>query len=523
MAQCALCGAMSRLFRAAGAISLLTLGSRVLGLWRDSVMAAVLGAGRVSDTFLLAWAFPNMMRRLLGEGALSASFVPAYTRNLQTDDGEQRARQLLQDVLGAMLILLLPLLLVVPAVVLMATLDAPDRLLPGLSTVLFPYTVPICLAAMLSGAWNARGSFALPAAIPIVLNLVWISALYLAPWFGCETDESIAWFLAWALLLGGILQLAMVAVPLLRQGGMNRPRTEHVRWPTAGTPARLVFATMLPTVIGMSLGQLSALIDQVVAYGLLADGSNTYLYLANRMLLFPHALTALAVVTVVFPRLASEATDQDRLRMRATLDRAAAATLFVTLPAAVGMILIADDVIAVLFQHRKFGGEDAAQTALTTKCLVAGLPFLGLAQLYARAFYAVGDTRRPAIVAAVLLGVGTVSNLVMVLGFGFSTEALAAATSATALLNAVVLGRRVTVHVPAAESRQLPAAWARCVAGTAAMAVSVLVVRSLVDVESTGRLLGGVMLPIAAGITTYALAQVALRSPDLRSLRRPRS
>lgn len=509
---------MTRLVRAASAISGLTLLSRVFGLWRDSVMAAVLGAGPVSDTFFLAWALPNLMRRLLGEGALSASFVPAYTKAQK--EGGEASRSLLANVLGAVLLLLLPLvvLVVLASVVVGAFgLGGDDwNLLLQLNAVLFPYTIPICVTAMLSGALNTLGVFAMPAAVPVVLNVVWIAALYACEPLGVTGDVGIAKFLSWTLCVGGFLQLLFVVGPLRRRGQLARP---PLRWPAAGTPARAVFVAMAPTVLGMSLGQISTLIDQTMAYTLLSEGANTYLYLANRLLLFPHALTALAVVVAVFPKLASDATDVDRVAMRGTLDRAAAAMLFVTVPAAVGLCVLADDVVTGLFVRQNFTPEDADATALTTRWLLAGLPFLGLSQLYARAFYAVGDTKTPARIAAWLLLANVALNATLVAGFSFGTEGLAISTSACAAANTAWLALQLRRHVPnAAHRRDL---WLRNSIATAAMAATIWFAR-LPTTTRIELLLWRVALPITAGMVVYFAVHWLLRSEELQALRRRR-
>ena len=280
----------------------------------------------------------------------------------------------------------------------------------------------------------------------------------------------------------------------------------------------MVFTTMAPTVIGMSLGQISSLLDQGMAYGLLVDGANTHLYLANRLLLFPHALTALAVVVAVFPRLASEAAEADRRRMRATLDRAMAAALFVTLPAAVGLIVIAEDVTAVLFQHENFQADDARRTASTTQFLVAGLPFLGLTQLYARAFYAVGDNRTPAVIAGVLVGFNAALNLTLILLFDLGTVGLAAGTSVSAALSAMFLLRRLRRHTPPGAA--MISTWLRSLLATGAMATAVAICRPQVDAgDLTGQLLWRIALPITVGIVVYIAVQWTLRSPELQALR----
>ena len=517
---------MTRLLRAAGSISAFTLLSRIFGLWRDRLMAQTLGAGWVQGTFLIAWTLPNLMRRLLGEGALSASLVPAYAKARREDPAA--ARELLAQITGAVVTLLTPLcLLVALASVLMPAewLPAPDaggvpamRLLLALNAVLFVYALPVCLSAVFSGAMNTLGMFALPAAVPIVLNVFWIAALLLCGPLGITVDTEIANFTAWSLSLGGFLQLLLVAVPLWRRGELLRPR---FGLPKRGTAAFGVFVAMGPTVLGMSLNQVSSLLDQLMAYYLVAPGAVTYVYLANRLLLFPHALTAMSVAVAVFPKLAHEANDVDRQQLRRTLDLAAAATILVTLPAAAGLIVLGDDVVQVLFRGEKFTEADVWPTVLTSSCLVAGLPFLGLAQLYARAFYAVGDTGTPARLAAKLMIGNALTNLVLVLSTGLGTAALTLSSSLSAVVNATVLARSFRRHV--APGHTLASAWLRSSLATGAMCALLPFLRLFGPEERLLlRALGNVAFPIGVGMLVYLGMHVLLRSPELQALRRRR-
>jgi peptidoglycan biosynthesis protein MviN/MurJ (putative lipid II flippase) len=258
-----------------------------------------------------------------------------------------------------------------------------------------------------------------------------------------------------------------------------------------------------------------------MAYWLVKEGANTYVYLANRLLLFPHALTAMAVAVAVFPRLADEATEADRSALRRTLDTASSATLLVTLPAALGLIVLCDDVVAVLFQAQKFTPEDALQTCRTCMCLVAGLPFLGLAQLYARAFYAVGDNRAPARLAAWLVLVNFVLNLVLLLGFGLGTPGLAAASSVSSLLNAVVLQWLFRRHSPS--GRSLRGAWLRSGVATALMCGAIWLVHpGRAPAGKWDQALWFVAVPILVGIGAYFAVHLLMRSPELGALRRRR-
>lgn len=514
------------MLRAAGSISAFTLLSRILGLYRDRLMAQTLGAGWVQGTFLLAWTLPNLMRRLLGEGALSASFVPAYAAAKKRGD-HQVADELLGQVLGTVTTILLPVCGLVAGLSMLLPaewLPAPEkggveamRLLLLLNAVLFPYALPVCLTAVLSGAMNTLGAFALPAAVPVVLNVFWIAALLLAAPLGITIDTTIATWAAACLAVGGVAQLLLVTLPLWRIGALPRPQ---FGLPRRGTPAFAVFAAMGPTVLGMSLNQVSSLLDQLMAYCLIAPGAVTYVYLANRLLLFPHALTAMAVAVAVFPKLAADATESDRSVLRTTLDRAAAATLFVTLPAAMGLIVLAGDVVSVLFEGGNFTADDVRPTVLTSACLVAGLPFLGIAQLYARAFYAVGDMRTPPRIAVRLVILNAALNLLLLATTDLGTAGLALSSSLSSLVNATLLARAFRKHA-AATGHATRGAWLRSLIATAAMCAVLPFVRFAPHAESLGaRALGNVVAPILIGMVVYFACQWLLRSPELQLLRR---
>jgi putative peptidoglycan lipid II flippase len=512
------------LLRAATSISAFTLLSRILGLYRDRLMAQTLGASWAHGTFLLAWVFPNLLRRLLGEGALSAALVPAYASALRRSDRDG-ARRLLAEVGGAVLAILTPVCAVVAVaslVVPAAWLPAPEhggvaamRLLLSLNAVLFAYALPVCLTAVYAGAMNTLGHFALPAAVPIVLNVFWIAALLVAKPLGITVDVDIANFAAWWLLVGGGLQLLLVVVPLHLRGELLRPR---FGLPNRGTPAFAVFVAMGPMVLGMSLNQVSSLLDQLMAYYLVAPGAVTYIYLANRLLLFPHALTAMSVAVAVFPKLAHEASGPDRAQLRQTLDLATAATILVTLPAAVGLIVLGTDVVEVLFRGGEFHDSDVWPTVLTSSCLVAGLPSIGLAQLYARAFYAVGDAATPARLAVWLVCGNAALNAVLLLTTNLGTAALTLSSSVSATVNAALLARRFHRH--AAPRPGLRHAWLRSGLATAAMA-GVLPFLRLFPATAPlwQRGLGNVALPIGAGMLVYLGVHWLLRSPELRALR----
>jgi putative peptidoglycan lipid II flippase len=277
---------------------------------------------------------------------------------------------------------------------------------------------------------------------------------------------------------------------------------------------------MAPALIGLSAVQANALVDQAMAFYLVAPGANTYVYLANRLLLFPHALTSLALATAVFPSLAVLGSDDDRRGLRTKLDGVLTGSLFLALPAALGLVLIAGDLVSVLFQHGEFTAEDTQQTHLATVLLVIGLPFVGSVQLHARAFYALGDMSTPARIAMRLLLVNLGLNLIFVLGTDLGAAGLTLATSLSAVANAAILRAKLRRICPRVDP--LTRILGRCVLATAAMGVAVWLVRDSIHAEGTlERVLFDLGLPILTGVLVYGLAHWLLGSPELGRIRRP--
>lgn len=523
------------MLKAASAISVLTLVSRVLGFIRDVVTMSVLGVNWASGTFVLAWMVPNLLRRLFGEGALAAAFIPAFARRRKSG-GDPAARGLLSGVTGLLIATLggLTLLVVLGTFALPPTawgLEGEDgvtaaqrgALLSELLRILFPFAVPICLLAVYAGALQSLGVFALPAAAPALLNLFWIGGLLIGSASAdAETAEglaSICHTVAWSLLLGGFVQLLLGVLPLWRRGMLARPR-----WPQAGDGTGTVLRAMGPAALGLSIVQVNLLVDQTLAEYWVGPGAAAHVYLANRLLLFPHALVALPLATAVFPKLAELAASDsatERGALGGALSRAVRYTMFLALPATAGMILIADDLIAVAFQHGRFTAEDAETAALATALLVLGLPAIGLSQLYARAFFALGDTRTPARVAATLVVVHLGLVLVFVLGLEIGVAGFILATTCTSVLNAgwllALLRRQATVKTPTAWGRNL-----RIAAAVALMVAALVVLELCVPTAGLSRWHRaglGLGLPIAVGLVVYGVAAAALRVEELEALK----
>lgn len=484
----------------------------------------VLGVSWASGTFVLAWMLPNLLRRMFGEGALSAAFIPAYTKALKAKD-RSGARSLLAGISGALLLLLSGLTLLVLAVTFLLPpetwglagegIDSGQRgeLLSDLLAILFPYVIPVCLLAVYAGALNAHGVFASPAAAPALLNIFWIGGLLLAIWQGDGDLAGKTRIIAVCLITGGCCQLLMVMIPLARRGLLVAPRIPRLQGPEWS-----VFRRMGPAILGISLVQLNLILDSVLAEYLISPGACLHIFLANRLLLLPHALVALPVAVAVFPRLASLAADKNLGEVRRELDRSLRMTMFLALPAAAGLMVVAGDFIEVFFRTGAYQAEDVAGTRWTTITLVAGLPALGAAQLYVRALYALGEIAAPARIAAwlVLLNLGL--NLWFVLGLDFGVAGFTAATTCCSYINLIALRRKLgRVCPPSAGYSWYP--HLRLGIATLAMAAGTILLARIVEGEDRlGRALYQLGLPIIGSVLIYVLIHRALGSPEMKPL-----
>lgn len=437
--------------RSARTVSVLTLFSRVLGMLRDVATARLLGAGLVADALTIAWTVPNTFRRLFGEGALSSAFVPVFTRELGTG-GRPAARRVLCEVvagLGA----LLSVVAVLGALLVFGVGSIPDaswagwlepagverlRMTLGFVQLLLPYLVVICVVAQITAALNALGEFAVPALVPVVLNVVWLAGVGVATWWGAERESDPStrvvqgYIVAGSILVAALVQLVWPLRSLARHGtalALLRPRI---------TPAvREVGALMAPMLLGMGAAQLNVMADRGIAWAALPEGGTTHLYYGLRLMQFPLGLVSVAITTAVYPALARLATSQDRAGMTGTASLALRTNLLIALPAGVGLAVLAGPVVELLFLG---GAFDAESVALTSRALVGyalGVPAAGTVMLLQRTSYAAGDVRLPVRIGLAMVVVNVALDLVLVGPLG--ELGLALATTISAVLTAVGL------------------------------------------------------------------------------------
>ncbi len=423
------------LLRTLATVSSLTLLSRILGFVRDFVIARAFGAGMLTDAFFVAFRLPNLLRRMFAEGAFSQAFVPLLAE-YRSQRGEVETKLLIDRVATALfLVVLLVAILGVIGAPLLIYVSAPGfaadadkfALTVMLTRITFPYILFMALVALAAGIFNTWSRFALPAFTPVLLNLSFIGmALLAAPYF----DPPVL-ALAWAVFLGGVLQLA-IQLPALQRIGML-PRFDF----KPGDPGvRRVLKLMAPAVLGVSVAQISLLINTIFA-SFLTSGSVSWLYYADRLMEFPAGLLGAALGTILLPSLSRAHAGSQPEEFSALLDWGLRLTFLLTLPAAIGLAMLGVPLIATLFQH---GAFTAADVLLTRQALVAysiGLIGLILVKVLAPGFYAQQNIRTPVKIALFTLLMTQAMNLAFIVPFKHA--GLALSIGLASCLNAALL------------------------------------------------------------------------------------
>ncbi len=443
------------LFRSAATVSGLTLLSRISGLVRDILVARAFGAGPLTDAFWVAFRIPNLLRRLFAEGAFSQAFVPILGA-ARANRGEDAVRTLLDRVA-----LLLTLALM--AITLAGIAAAPwvvSAMASGLrgaaretefgaavwmTRMMFPYILCMSLVAFASGVLNTWRRFAVPAFTPVLLNLAMIGAcLWLAP----IMDVPI-YALSVGVMAGGVAQLAVQWAALARLG--LTPRLSlRVREAWRDATVQRILKQMAPATLGVSVAQISLLINTNIATWL-KPGSVTWLSFADRLMEFPTALLGVALGTVLLPSLSAAHARDDHGGYSALLDWGLRLVLLLGLPAAVGMALLSDGLVATLFHYGRFDAADVGQTRLAVIAYSAGLIGLLSVKILAPGFYAKQDIRTPVKIAIGVLLLTQLMNLAFVPLFSHAGLALAIGLGACLNALALLLGlRRRGVYRPGA-------------------------------------------------------------------------
>ena len=434
------------LLRALATVSSMTLLSRILGFVRDFVVARTFGAGLATDAFFVAFKLPNLLRRMFAEGAFSQAFVPILGE-YKNQRGEPETLLLIDHVTSILALVLFAVTAIgVAAAPLLVWMSAPGfaadagkfELTIQLTRITFPYIFFMSLVALAGGILNTMSRFALPAFTPVLLNVVFIvMALFAAPYF----DPPVL-ALAWAVFLGGVVQLA-VQIPALRRVAMlPRPSLNwRAAWQDPGV--RRILTLMGPAVLGVSVSQISLLINTIFA-SFLKTGSVSWLYYADRLMEFPSGMLGAALGTILLPSLSRYHASANHREYSNLLDWGLRLTLLLAAPAALALAVLAVPLIATLFHHGAFTGDDVFQTRQALVAYSIGLVGLILVKVLAPGFYARQNVRTPVKIGLITLVATQAMNLAFI---GWLQHAgLALSIGLAACLNAALLYRGLRRH-----------------------------------------------------------------------------
>lgn len=501
-----------------------TLLSRVLGMARDIATAQLFGLGPVMDAFAFAFRIPNLARRLFGEGALSAAFLPAFSRELErTFPDRSAAWQLASAVFTLLAVLLVGMVLIAEAALYGLSLayhgHPETQLLLGLTAVMLPYAVLICVAAQVSAVLHALGHFTWPAFVPVILNVCWLTGAWLIAPVWAPDRVAQAYVLAFCIVAAGGVQIGGQWA-VLRQFGFRFDR----RWMQAWDGVRDVARAVLPVTLGLSITQINTFFDSLIAWGLsqppdgspylpfpghwpypLHTGAVSALYYGERLYQFPLGVFGVALGTVLFPMLSRHVARGELHRLRDDVTLGLRLALVVGLPASVGLALIAMPITHLLLEHGEFSSLDAARTASMIAAYSSAIWAYCAIPLLFRGFYALGDRTAPVRVAMLAVVCDQVLNLTLI--WPLAERGLAWSTAVSAVMQVCVLVWLLQKRTGRLDWGRLRNTIWQTIAATAVMSLACMAV---LDVVPAGDSFAGRLWPVAVPVTAALVAFLAM-------------
>ncbi len=510
--------ATGRIARSAGAVSIAVMCSRVLGLIREQVFAGMFGAGYAYDAFVVAFRIPNLLRDLFGEGALSAAFVTVFSE-YDTNRGQEATWQLAGNVLTFFAILLS--LLTLAGIYMtgpIVNLLAPDyQLIAGktaltvhLARIMFPFLLFVSLSAVVMGILNTKGRFFVPAISSSFFNLgCIIGGVLLALLFRRLGRPAIAG-MAWGTLIGGLLQLLIQLPSLGRVGFSFRPRL-NLRDPGL----RRILLLMLPATVGLSATQINIFVNTNFASSC-AQGSMSWLNYAFRLVQLPIGVFGVALYIAVMPVLARHAAEKDLDGLQQTVTSSLIMVLGLTIPATVGLVLLAQPIIRLIFEHGAFTSLDTTRTAAALTYYAYGLFAYSAVKIMVPVFYALGDTKYPVIGSFIVV---TANIIIVTLTIDtFQYKAIALSMSCTMVMDFLFLGTVLYHKLTGYSLVPLGRGTCKIIGASAVMTAAVWGLRTELTQWLQGPILlqlAGVVLLIGTGGLSYGLTIHALKLPEM--------
>lgn len=517
-----------KLVRTLGSVGGLTLASRLLALVRDSLQATFVGAGFASDAFLVAFRLPNMFRALFAEGAFNAAFIPLFNKRVAEGGGPsagfvfaERALSVLFPVLAVFTVILLiaawPLTLL-----LSGGFDDPTpqqfAYAVTLSRITIPYLFLISLVSLLGAILNSLDRFWVNAAAPILLNVAMVTGLVF--FHGADEFET-ARVQAISVTVGGALQLLWL-IFACRSAGVKL----RLRMPKIDKDVRELLKLMLPAALGAGATQVNLLVSTSLAGSLLASGSITYIYYADRLNQLPLGLIGIGLGTILLPTVSRLLSSGKEAEAMETQNRGIELAMFLTLPAMVALVVAAEPIIRGLLQHGAFTADDTVKCAWALAGFSIGLPAYVLIKVLTPGYYARADTKTPVRYATISIAVNLVANLILIPTVGHVGPPLA--TALAALVNVVLLYRTLRKRGHFEADAQLKRRLPRLALAAVLMGAAIFGLDRLLDPYLTGtlvmRILGlGVL--VAGGTAIYGVACFVTRAftlGDIKALVRKR-
>ena len=539
-----------RLARSAGTVGLAVMTSRVLGVIRDQVMAFLFGTGWVQDAFQVATRIPNLVRDLFAEGAMSAAFIPTFTRYLK-NEGKEAAWRLGNLVLNALLVVttVLVVLGIVFAEPMLALL--PDFTKPGfvntdyagpegtgklaltvlLARIVMPFLTLVAIAVALGGMLNALRRFFIPALSPAIYNLgVLFAAVAIVPFCGDTPQDKIVG-IAIGALIGGVGQI-VVQLPLLyREGFRYRPILSF-----KDPGMREILLLMGPGTLGLAAAQINLVVNTVLALGE-GDGAVSALNFAFRLMYLPIGIFGVSVATAAIPEISRHAAGGAIDDMRRTISSSLRMMLMLSVPATIGLMALSSPIVELLFERGEFDSTSTRMTALALLCYAPGLIGYSAVKIASPTFYALKDSRTPVLVSVGTIVLNLVLNLTLVNIFSF--QGLALGTALAALFNSGVLLYLLSRRIEGIEGPRILQAFGKILVASLAMGAAAVVTEAWLDAYLPGMqswvtwmpegweaaaaqtLRAGIRVGVAigAGLAVLALAATALRLHEFTTVR----
>jgi putative peptidoglycan lipid II flippase len=506
-----------RVVKAAGVVGAATLLSRIFGFARDVVIAYFFGAGLSSDAFFVAFRIPNLLRRLFAEGSLSIAFIPVFSEYLAkrgSKEAFKMARSAMQFLSVILVLVAMAGILLSPIIIRVIApgfIDSPEKfsLTILLTRIMFPYIFFIGLVALAMGILNVLDHFAAPALAPVFLNFAMICSVFiLSPHL-----ENPVVGLAIGVIAGGILQLSL-QIPFLIKKKFYFWKATTLFHPEL----KKIGLLMLPAIFGAAVYQINILIGTLLA-SLLPEGSVSYLYYADRLVQFPLGIFAIATATAVLPSLSRQAAANNIKDFKKTFTFAMKLVLFITIPSMIGLIVLREPIVALLFKRGAFSPEAVRLTAFALLCYSTGLWTFSTVRIVVSTFYALQDTKTPAKMAVYSI----IANLVLgiILMGPLAHGGLALATALSSMLNLclllVILKRKLgslgwrSISVSACKTTL-----SSIIMGAIVWYVSIHLIS--VQGSTSTELLSGIAVSVTMGAIVFGLSAFFLKSQELSSV-----